>query len=139
MSPQPHARTRTQDLIDSLRQLGIGAEVSLPQIAVVGATSSGKSSLLSMISGVKLPSGSELTTRCPIELILRQSSSGDFEARVSVRDDTTSEPPTAGAFSLKSTSELETAIADAQRRMVMLLVGAQTNKQTNTSFSSLKG
>lgn len=47
--------------------------VELPMIAVMGDTSSGKSSLLSSISMVELPSSSELTTRCPIMLQMRRS------------------------------------------------------------------
>ena len=48
--------------------------VSLPTIAVLGDTSSGKSSLLSQLSGlVELPSSHELTTKCPTELQMRYS------------------------------------------------------------------
>ncbi|CAB9530707.1 Interferon-induced GTP-binding protein [Seminavis robusta] len=47
--------------------------VELPMIAVMGETSSGKSSLLSSISGVELPSSSELTTRCPIMLQMNRA------------------------------------------------------------------
>jgi hypothetical protein len=37
-------------------------------IAVLGDTSSGKSSLLSSLSGIPLPAASSLTTKCPIQL-----------------------------------------------------------------------
>jgi ABC-type thiamine transport system ATPase subunit len=47
--------------------------VNLPMIAVMGNTSSGKSSLLSSISMVEFPSSSELTTHCPIVLQMRCS------------------------------------------------------------------
>jgi ABC-type phosphate/phosphonate transport system ATPase subunit len=47
--------------------------VNLPMIAVMGDTSSGKSSLLSSLSAVELPSASELTTRCPIMLQMKRS------------------------------------------------------------------
>eukprot|EP00980_Cylindrotheca_fusiformis_P009226 scaffold2009_cov98-Cylindrotheca_fusiformis.AAC.1 len=47
--------------------------VNLPMIAVMGDTSSGKSSLLSMISQVELPSNDKLTTRCPIMLQMRKT------------------------------------------------------------------
>jgi len=47
--------------------------IELPMIAVMGDTSSGKSSLLSSISGVELPSSSELTTRCPIMLQMKRA------------------------------------------------------------------
>ena len=45
--------------------------IDLPMIAVMGDTSSGKSSLLSSLSAVELPSASELTTRCPIMLQMK--------------------------------------------------------------------
>ncbi|KAG7352654.1 dynamin family protein [Nitzschia inconspicua] len=47
--------------------------IDLPMIAVMGDTSSGKSSLLSSLSDVELPSASELTTRCPIMLQMKRS------------------------------------------------------------------
>ena len=46
------------DLIDTLRQLGLEKDVSLPTIVVVGDQSSGKSSVLEALSGVQLPRGS---------------------------------------------------------------------------------
>jgi hypothetical protein len=49
----------------------VGDYVDLPMIAVMGDTSSGKSSLLSSISMIELPSASTLTTRCPIELQMK--------------------------------------------------------------------
>ncbi|KAI9349172.1 interferon-induced GTP-binding protein Mx [Obelidium mucronatum] len=57
-------------LIDRLRSLGLDKYVELPQIATMGDTSSGKSSVLSAISGIQFPSNSELTTRCPTQLAL---------------------------------------------------------------------
>ncbi|KAG7366715.1 dynamin central region-domain containing protein [Nitzschia inconspicua] len=47
--------------------------IDLPMIAVMGDTSSGKSSLLSSLSAVELPSASELTTRCPIMLQMKRA------------------------------------------------------------------
>lgn len=68
-------------LVDRLRAIGLDKYVELPQIAVMGDTSSGKSSLLSAISGVTFPSSDKLTTRCPTQLIL----SHDDKFRGSVR------------------------------------------------------
>jgi len=53
---------------EKLAATNVSNYVELPMIAVMGETSSGKSSLLSSVSGVELPSASELTTRCPIML-----------------------------------------------------------------------
>ncbi|RLN50509.1 hypothetical protein BBJ28_00017470 [Nothophytophthora sp. Chile5] len=62
-----------RELVDKLRDLGLDQYVELPQIAVMGDTSSGKSSLLSAVSGVSFPSSDQLTTRCPTQLILRRA------------------------------------------------------------------
>ena len=41
-------------------------ELNLPQIVVIGDQSSGKSSLLSEISGIPFPAKVGITTKCPI-------------------------------------------------------------------------
>ncbi|EQC28248.1 hypothetical protein SDRG_14071 [Saprolegnia diclina VS20] len=63
-------RAETRRLVDRLRAFGLDKHVDLPQIAVMGDTSSGKSSVLSALSGIAFPSAGELTTRCPTQLIL---------------------------------------------------------------------
>ncbi|KAG6622132.1 Interferon-induced GTP-binding protein Mx [Phytophthora cinnamomi] len=60
-------------LIDELRDIGLDQYIELPQIAVMGDTSSGKSSLLSALSGVSFPSSDQLTTRCPTQLVLTRA------------------------------------------------------------------
>ncbi|KAK1946578.1 Interferon-induced GTP-binding protein Mx [Phytophthora citrophthora] len=60
-------------LIDKLRDIGLDQYIDLPQIAVMGDTSSGKSSLLSALSGVSFPSNDQLTTRCPTQLVLTRA------------------------------------------------------------------
>eukprot|EP01084_Bolivina_argentea_P127364 225258_1 len=64
------------DLVDRLRSHGIEDELSLPQIAVMGDQSSGKSSVLEALSGVQFPRGSGLVTRCPVQLIMKRSNAG---------------------------------------------------------------
>ncbi|TSK17736.1 Interferon-induced GTP-binding protein Mx1 [Bagarius yarrelli] len=61
------------DLIDSLRALGVEKDLALPAIAVIGDQSSGKSSVLEALSGVALPRGSGIVTRCPLELKMKRS------------------------------------------------------------------
>ncbi|KAE9132472.1 hypothetical protein PF006_g15275, partial [Phytophthora fragariae] len=66
-SPKPFLdQVRTSEgerkLIDHLRDIGLDQYIELPQIAVMGDTSSGKSSLLSALSGVSFPSSDQLTT-----------------------------------------------------------------------------
>src|SRR5210317_1569427 len=64
---------RYRQFIDSLTEHNVDEYVDLPMIAVMGDTSSGKSSLLSNISLVELPSNDKLTTRCPIMLQMRKA------------------------------------------------------------------
>jgi len=67
-----HARIRPLlDAVDALRGLlRDESAIQLPTIVVVGDQSSGKSSVLEALSGVALPRGSEITTRCPLVLRL---------------------------------------------------------------------
>uniref|UniRef100_A0A673SMI2 Interferon-induced GTP-binding protein Mx1 n=1 Tax=Suricata suricatta TaxID=37032 RepID=A0A673SMI2_SURSU len=75
------------DLIDSLRALGVEQDLALPAIAVIGDQSSGKSSVLEALSGVALPRGSGIVTRCPLVLKLKRLVSGEaWRGRVSYQD-----------------------------------------------------
>jgi len=60
------------DVVDRIRPYLAGEKIELPAIVVVGDQSSGKSSVLESISGVQLPRGTNIVTRCPLELQLRQ-------------------------------------------------------------------
>ncbi|XP_053544499.1 interferon-induced GTP-binding protein Mx1-like isoform X2 [Ictalurus punctatus] len=66
------------DLIESLRPLGVEKDLALPAIAVIGDQSSGKSSVLEALSGVPLPRGGDIVTRCPLELKMKKSRQKDF-------------------------------------------------------------
>ncbi|XP_036898889.1 interferon-induced GTP-binding protein Mx2 [Sturnira hondurensis] len=69
------------DLIDSLRALGVEQDLALPAIAVIGDQSSGKSSVLEALSGVALPRGSGIVTRCPLVLKLKKQLSREVSWR----------------------------------------------------------
>ncbi|XP_063078278.1 interferon-induced GTP-binding protein Mx2-like [Engraulis encrasicolus] len=75
------------DVIDELRFTGIHQDLALPSIAVIGDQSSGKSSVLEALSGVALPRGSGMVTRCPLELRLKKIKAGEkWRARISYND-----------------------------------------------------
>jgi interferon-induced GTP-binding protein Mx1 len=69
-------------LIDKMTQYGVQKYIDLPQLAVMGDTSSGKSSLLSAISGIQFPASDRLTTRCPTQLILSCADTFSGKARI---------------------------------------------------------
>ena len=66
-------------LQDACTTSGMSMEVDLPQIAVVGGQSSGKSSVLENFVGRDfLPRGSGIVTRRPLVLQLMNSSHGEW-------------------------------------------------------------
>ncbi|KAK7916733.1 hypothetical protein WMY93_012494 [Mugilogobius chulae] len=70
------------DLIDSVRSQGV-QDLALPAIAVIGDQSSGKSSVLEALSGVALPRGSGIVTRCPLELKMsRKKNGGEWSGKI---------------------------------------------------------
>eukprot|EP00469_Lotharella_globosa_P002761 CAMPEP_0167805126 /NCGR_PEP_ID=MMETSP0111_2-20121227/20983_1 /TAXON_ID=91324 /ORGANISM="Lotharella globosa, Strain CCCM811" /LENGTH=716 /DNA_ID=CAMNT_0007702201 /DNA_START=124 /DNA_END=2271 /DNA_ORIENTATION=- len=70
------------DVVDELRAVGLQTQINLPQIAVVGDQSSGKSSLLEAISGVAFPKGTGTVTRCATQLSMKNGT--EWCASVSV-------------------------------------------------------
>ena len=64
------------NLIDQLRAVGIEKDIQIPQIAVMGDQSSGKSSVLESVSGIPFPRGSGLVTRCATELRMKKAPQG---------------------------------------------------------------
>ncbi|XP_056294405.1 interferon-induced GTP-binding protein Mx-like [Pseudoliparis swirei] len=74
------------DLIDS-PPLGVEKDLALPAIAVIGDQSSGKSSVLEALSGVALPRGSGIVTRCPLELKMKRRREGeDWYGKISYQN-----------------------------------------------------
>jgi GTP-binding protein EngB required for normal cell division len=72
MSLQSHETKDLLDIVDRLRSHGINRYINLPEIIVCGEQSSGKSSVLEAVSGMKFPSKDNLCTRFATELILRR-------------------------------------------------------------------
>ncbi|XP_058703346.1 interferon-induced GTP-binding protein Mx-like isoform X2 [Poecile atricapillus] len=94
------------DLVDSLRALGVEKDLSLPAIAVIGDQSSGKSSVLEALSGVALPRGNGIVTRCPLELKLKRLPEGQaWQGKISYQNVTQE---------LQNASEVDRAIREAQ-------------------------
>ncbi|XP_078089129.1 interferon-induced GTP-binding protein Mx3-like [Mustelus asterias] len=94
------------DLVDSLRKLGVDKDLALPAIAVIGDQSSGKSSVLEALSGVSLPRGSGIVTRCPLELKLKKAKESNvWKGKLTYRS---------SEWDLSDPSEVEGEIRKAQ-------------------------
>lgn len=111
-------------MIDRLHAENVGAFIELPQIAVMGDTSSGKSSLLSAIAGIQFPSSENLSTRCPMRLRMentnKRGASAElrYVATVSIKwhpSSTYAENATFETVKLESLSGIPLAVADAQK------------------------
>ncbi|XP_067897304.1 interferon-induced GTP-binding protein Mx3-like [Heterodontus francisci] len=97
------------DLIDSLRELGLDKHIALPTIAVIGDQSSGKSSVLEMLSEVALPRGIGIVTRCPLELKLKNGEKGTpWKGQLRCRD---------FLVTLNSPDEVEGEVKTAQENL----------------------
>ncbi|KAH6910212.1 P-loop containing nucleoside triphosphate hydrolase protein [Coprinopsis sp. MPI-PUGE-AT-0042] len=66
-------RREMLDLVNRLHSTGVQVDIDLPQIAVIGNQSAGKSSLIESISGITLPRAAGTCTRCPTECRLSRS------------------------------------------------------------------
>ncbi|KAF9558114.1 hypothetical protein CPC08DRAFT_639388 [Agrocybe pediades] len=66
-------RRRMLDLVNRLHSTGVQVDIDLPQIAVIGSQSAGKSSLIESISGITLPRAAGTCTRCPTEIRLSKT------------------------------------------------------------------
>jgi len=102
--------------IDVLHQSDVGRYIELPQISVMGDTSSGKSSLLSAISGVEFPANDKITTRCPLRLRMEKCREGrPVRAQVGIKwHSLTSNKPDYPSKVLAKMSDIPAAITDAQ-------------------------
>ncbi|XP_041067713.1 interferon-induced GTP-binding protein Mx-like [Carcharodon carcharias] len=97
------------DLNDSLRELGLDKDLPLPSIAVIGDQSSGKSSVLEMLSEVALPRGTGEKPRCPLELKLKNGEKGlPWKGHLRYRD---------SSVTLNSPHDVEKEIKIAQEHL----------------------
>ena len=87
---QPSISSREHEellnIIDTIRSQGISRYIDIPQIVVCGDQSSGKSSTLEAICGLRFPTSDGLCTRFATEYILRRG--GEESVNISIIPDT---------------------------------------------------
>ena len=107
-----------RSFMDKLAESGVDDYVDLPMIAVMGDTSSGKSSLLSNISLVELPSNDSLTTRCPIRLQMRNAKTRKACVKVLWKDKPEHSEFAERAVGEENWSDVTDIIAEAQAHII---------------------
>jgi GTPase SAR1 family protein len=104
-------------LIDFLHDSNVDNFIDLPQIVVMGDTSSGKSSLLSLLSGIDFPASKSITTLCPARLHLEKCDK--YQASITIKwDINTSTPATFEPLiyeGKESFAKIPKGIAEAQK------------------------
>ncbi|KAJ3503460.1 hypothetical protein NLJ89_g8421 [Agrocybe chaxingu] len=117
-------RRRLLDLVNRLHSTGVQIDIDLPQIAVIGSQSTGKSSLIESISGITLPRSAGTCTRCPTECRLSKSTS-PWQCIVSLRFTTDASGQNLGQARnevfgniIHNKSEVEERIRRAQRAIL---------------------
>jgi len=71
------------DMVDDVRGiLGNEEGVTLPSIAVIGQQSAGKTTVIERLSGIQLPRGEGMKTKCPLVMRLRKSKNGKESIRI---------------------------------------------------------
>mmetsp|Transcript_21619 Transcript_21619/g.25574 ORF Transcript_21619/g.25574 Transcript_21619/m.25574 type:complete len:779 (+) Transcript_21619:38-2374(+) len=105
---------KCREFIDFLSNHDISRDIELPQIAVMGDTSSGKSSLLSALSQIELPSSSELTTRCPTRLRMETNQVWRCQVHILWQNKNKKHVP----IQVKNPEEITKTISEAQERIL---------------------
>ena len=111
---------RYRELMDKLAENNVDKYVHLPMIAVMGDTSSGKSSLLSNLSLIELPSSNEITTRCPIQLKMKCSKKMKATVKVLWKDMPTGDDVDFAPRTIEENNwdDVTKAIFDAQTHII---------------------
>ncbi|KAF9479395.1 hypothetical protein BDN70DRAFT_878878 [Pholiota conissans] len=132
-------RRRMLDLVNKLHSTGVQVDIDLPQIAVIGSQSAGKSSLIEAISGITLPRAAGTCTRCPTECRLSRSDD-PWQCIVSLRFITDADGQPLGQARnerfgsiIHNKSEVEERIRRAQLAILNPKVPAKTFLDDDTS------
>ena len=110
-------------LIDFLHDKKVDKFVELPEIAVMGDTSTGKSSVLSAISGIQFPSAVKITTRCPTRVRMyrcNESKPTKVDIKWISPDVAAAEKKKWSALYLDDSSKITDAIKNAQNFILKL-------------------
>ncbi|KAH9840532.1 P-loop containing nucleoside triphosphate hydrolase protein [Rhodofomes roseus] len=115
-----YARQRREvyALLKDLKELGAQSNIRIPRIAVIGAQSTGKSSLVEAVTGINVPRDSGTCTRCPMECTI-STAAPDWQCQISLQydpDGQTRREPFSGV--LNSKAEVEIWVRRAQTALL---------------------
>jgi hypothetical protein len=131
---QSNEQRQFLNIVDSLRQCGLGGIISLPQLVVCGDQSSGKSSVLEAITEIPFPRRENLCTRLATEIVLRRAPIASIKTRIvpeKTRPKHEQTEPEQFRESISDFRELPDLIYKAAKRIGI----AETTNQTRKAFA----
>ncbi|OTA03049.1 hypothetical protein A9Z42_0034650 [Trichoderma parareesei] len=131
--------------IEKIRSYGVGDLVALPQLAVCGDQSAGKSSVLEGITGIPFPRDSGFCTRFPTEICLRHTEGESVKYTASIRPHSSRSAAVIKRLSeyrkeVKDLSELPQIIQEVSRLLKIRghVIPYDTQQQTSIQESPQK-
>ncbi|KAI0327159.1 hypothetical protein GY45DRAFT_1309181 [Cubamyces sp. BRFM 1775] len=136
-----YARKRREllKLARSLTDLGASALIDVPRIVVIGAQSTGKSSLVEAVTGINVPRDSGTCTRCPMECtILTTEFRWSCTISLRVVEDGREGEPNLYPFSPKLTAPGDVELWIRRAQAAVLCPHLQRASIANKSYDELK-
>ncbi|KAH9901115.1 P-loop containing nucleoside triphosphate hydrolase protein [Cubamyces lactineus] len=136
-----YARKRREllKLARSLTDLGASALIDVPRIVVIGAQSTGKSSLVEAVTGINVPRDSGTCTRCPMECtILTTKFRWSCTISLRVTDHGREGEPTLYPFSPKLTAQGDVELWIRRAQAAVLCPHLRRASFTDKSYDELK-
>ncbi|KAI0445926.1 P-loop containing nucleoside triphosphate hydrolase protein [Xylaria telfairii] len=81
------------DTLGDIQMLGVSHVAVLPELVLVGDQSSGKSSLMSALARLNLPTSNGICTRCPFHIRMSSSKDSHWSCTVSLQQEYDYHPP----------------------------------------------
>ena len=80
--PLEQSSSKIMDMMNDLRSRGVNQEIDLPNLVLVGDTSSGKSSVLTRFTGLHFPSGDDVVTTHATEVSMRRHTHDEIRVTI---------------------------------------------------------
>jgi interferon-induced GTP-binding protein Mx1 len=106
--------------LNEIRRIGVDQEFEIPQIALIGDQSSGKSSLLNSLTGIPFPRGTGLVTRCPTIIAMENiaNNSTEWHAEISIIKDSGGISDMDGTGHVQSREDLAERIVKLTEKLI---------------------
>ncbi|KZT64693.1 hypothetical protein DAEQUDRAFT_717652 [Daedalea quercina L-15889] len=137
LADSDYARKRREvyKLLRKLQDLGAQGQIKIPQIAVIGNQSAGKSSLVEAVTGISVPRDAGTCTRCPMRCSV-STATKEWSCTISLQPEP--DEPTIQAFSPRITSKADVELWIRRAQTALLNPGIPAGSFVNKTYEQLK-